>query len=73
MEIFTKILDLVFKKEPTEAQIDTCFILARQVFIKLHGHTPRQAAELAYIQVNNWIEEDKIDIALQKLWKSKIA
>ena len=62
----------LFKKEPTEAQINTCFVFARKVFIELYGHNPRQADELAFKQVSNWIEEDKIDIALKNFWKQKL-
>lgn len=70
--MFDFILDL-FRKEPTEAQIYTCFVLARKVYIKLYGHTPTQADNLAYNQVKKWIEQDRVEKALKRLWKSKVA
>lgn len=64
---------LFFKKEPTDAQIHTLYTLSVKVYKRLYGHSQKQAEELAFNSVRKWIEEEKTDIALKMLWKSKIA
>lgn len=63
----------MFKREPSEVQLKTAYILARKVYVKLYGHNEIEADKLAYKSVVNWLEEDRLDIALKQLWKAKIA
>ena len=65
--------DIIFKKEPSEVQLKTAYVLAKKVFINLYGHNEIEADKLAYKSVVNWLEEDRLDIALRQLWKAKIA
>lgn len=65
--------NFLFKKEPTEAQLKTAWILASKVYQNLYGHTKPVAEKLAYKSVMTWIDNDTIDIALKQLWKAKIA
>ena len=62
-----------FDSEPTDAQLDTLYILSKKVFIHLYGHTPSEASELAVRSVNRWIDKGTTTQALKMLWKGKIA
>lgn len=65
--------DFIFKKEPTEAQLKTAWVLASKVFVNLYGHSKLEADKLAFKSVQKWLDEGTIDIALKKLWQAKIA
>lgn len=60
-------------QEPTNAQLDTLYILSKKVFINLYGHSPKEAAQMAERTVCNWINKGITDKALKLLWKGKIA
>lgn len=70
--MFSFLIKIFIKKEPTIAQLTTAHTLATRVFIKMYRHRPEEAEELAYRQIRNWLEEDKFEDALKGLWKNKL-
>lgn len=62
-----------FRSEPTDAQLDTLYILSKKVYVNLYGHTHKEAAKMAERSVCNWIDKGITDKALKLLWKGKIA